>query len=102
MSVTGTSSSSSTDAWLVHPEPDAWAPPSASAADLETWGCASAASEEEGGASAGGKEEDGAVSGAVEETDGSGAGNEPGASAPAASCTSLEKKSGRGLVGKSS
>lgn len=100
MSVIGTSSSSSTEAWLVHPEPDTWLALSASTTTLGLVGVSLAASGEE---SAGGVVEDeaeamageGAVaaSGADEELEGASAAAAAaaasGASGAAASLTSL-------------
>lgn len=81
----GTSSSSSTEAWLVHPEPDTWLALSASIATLGLDGASLAAPGEEGAAGAGEEE---AASGAVEELEGAAAAVS-GASAPATSGTSL-------------
>lgn len=82
MSVIGTSSSSSTEAWLVHPEPDIWLALSASTATLGLDGASLAASGEEG--AAGPDEEEEAASGADEEPEGAAA-EASGASAPAPS-----------------
>lgn len=72
MSVTGTSSSSSTEAWLVHPEPDAWLAVSAAAAATTGFGLDGVAPDAsaEKGATAAGEEE---ASGAGEEVEGAAA-----------------------------
>lgn len=78
----GTSSSSSTEAWLVQPEPDTWLALSASTTtNLGLDGASSAAPGEEGGA---GADEEEAASGTDEEAEGAAA-SASGASAPATS-----------------
>ena len=81
----GTSSSSSTEAWLVHPEPDIWLALSASIATLGLDGASLVAPGEEGAAGADEEEEEAAAaasSGADEELEGG------AASAAAASAAS--------------
>ena len=78
----GTSSSSSTEAWLVHPEPDTWLALSASTTTLGLGGASSAPPGEDGAPGAD-KEEEDAASGADKELEGSAAAS--GASAPATS-----------------
>lgn len=87
MSVIGTSSSSSTEAWLVQPEPDTWLALSASTTtSLGLEGASSATAGDGGAAEA---DEEGAASGAAEQPD--------AASAPATSAgTSLWNKQTRG------
>lgn len=81
----GTSSSSSTEAWLVHPEPDIWLALSASITSLGLDGASLAdAPGEEGAAWA--DEEEAAASGAGEELEGA-------ASAAAASGASAQTAS---------
>lgn len=78
----GTSSSSSTEAWLVHPEPDIWLALSASTTTtLGLDGASLVAPGEEGATGADEEEEAAAASGADEEL-------ESGAAAAAASAAS--------------
>lgn len=76
----GTSSSSSTEAWLVHPEPDIWLALSASITTLGLDGASSARPGEDG---ASGANEEDVASGADEELEGAAAALE--ASAPSTS-----------------
>lgn len=84
----GTSSSSSTEAWLVHPEPDTWLALSASTTTtLGLDGASSAGPGEEGAAGTDEEEEgDEAASGADKEPEGA------VSSVPAASLNSLYEK----------
>lgn len=75
----GTSSSSSTEAWLVHPEPDIWLAPSISTTSFGLDGASLAAPGEESGAGAKEGEAD-AASGAGEEAEAAAVSS--GASAP--------------------
>lgn len=79
----GTSSSSSTEAWLVHPEPDIWLALSGSTPNLGLVGASLAALGEEEGAGVEEEEEE-AASGADEEVEGTAAVS-AAASAPATS-----------------
>jgi len=82
--VIGTSSSSSTEAWLLHPDPDTWLALSASTtATLGLDGASSTCPGEDG--AAGADEEDEAASGADKESEGA------ASSAPAAFWSSLWK-----------
>lgn len=86
----GTSSSSSTEAWLVHPEPDIWLALSASIT-LGLDGASLAAPGEEGAAGADEQEEEeeAAASAADEEEPEGAAAAASGAAAPATSLRSL-------------
>lgn len=90
----GTSSSSSTEAWLVHPEPDIWLAPSSSSFGLD--GASLAAPGDEWGAWVEEEEAD-SVSGTGGETQAAAAAVSPDASAPDISFTSLREDKSDGF-----